>query len=203
MNIFVLHSDPLVAAQMMCDKHIPKMIVESAQMLSTAHRMLDGVLVTKPSVSGKRMVRYYDLFEGPYNDLEAEMTYYKAAHFHHPCTVWTMDSEDNYRWLWEHMRGLCKEYTYRFKTEKEPYKTHLTERKVLWPLQSVPRNIEKKGLTEFAQAMKKYPECMVPGNAVQAYQNYYHAAKPFAKWERGRAAPNWWKGYQGASLHTA
>ena len=42
MNIFVLDSDPVVSAQMMCDKHVVKMIVESAQMLSTVHRYLDG-----------------------------------------------------------------------------------------------------------------------------------------------------------------
>ena len=42
MNIFVLDKDPREAARMLCDKHVPKMIVESGQMLSTAHRMLDG-----------------------------------------------------------------------------------------------------------------------------------------------------------------
>ena len=42
MNIFVLDRNPVIAAQMQCDKHIVKMIVESGQMLSTVHRMLDG-----------------------------------------------------------------------------------------------------------------------------------------------------------------
>lgn len=202
MNIFVLNSDPVIAAQMMCDKHIPKMIVESAQMLSTAHRLLDGKLTKRPSKSGKTMVKYWDLYEGS-DDLEAELTYYAAVHVGHPCTVWCRESSANYRWLWEHMRALCDEYTYRYTTDKEPHKMHKTHREVLWPLQSIPRNIPKKDLTEFAQAMKQYPECMVPGNAVQAYQNYYHAAKPFAKWEKGRAAPTWWKGYQGAEIHAA
>ena len=44
MNIFILHEDPVVAAHMQCYKHVPKMVVESAQMLSTAHRMLDGTV---------------------------------------------------------------------------------------------------------------------------------------------------------------
>lgn len=197
MNIFVLHDDPVIAAQMMCDKHIPKMIVESAQMLSTAHRMLDGKKIRKPSKSGKRMVDYYDLYEGPYNDLEAELLYYKAVHFHHPCTVWTMESEANYRWHWEHMKALCNEYTYRYKTEKEPNKMHKTERILLWQIQSPPRNIPKGGLTQFKLAMKHYPECMVEGDPIQSYRNYYHAAKYFAKWEKGRPAPDWWRGYQG------
>ena len=42
MNIFYVDKDPMIAAQMMCDKHVVKMILESAQLLSTAHRVLDG-----------------------------------------------------------------------------------------------------------------------------------------------------------------
>ena len=202
MNIFVLDSDPVIAAQMMCDKHIPKMIVESAQMMCTAHRLLDGKETKRPSKSGKTMVKYWDLYEGA-DDLEAELLYYAAVHTGHPCTVWTMESKANYHWHWEHMRALCDEYTYRFSTEKEPYKMHKTHKEILYAIEAAPRNIPKIGMTEFAQAMKMYPDCMVPGDAVQAYRNYYHAAKPFAKWEKGRAAPSWWKGYQGASLHAA
>lgn len=37
MNIFVLNSDPVLAAIDMCDKHVVKMIIESAQLLCTAH----------------------------------------------------------------------------------------------------------------------------------------------------------------------
>ena len=42
MNIFYLDKDTIIAAEMMCDKHVVKMILESAQLLSTAHRVLDG-----------------------------------------------------------------------------------------------------------------------------------------------------------------
>ena len=63
MNVFVLDDDPVVAAQLQCDKHVVKMIVESAQMLSTIHRMLDGTKEKRPSKSGKRMVDYYRLHD--------------------------------------------------------------------------------------------------------------------------------------------
>ena len=43
MNIFYLDSDPIICAKMHNDKHCVKMILESAQMLSTAHRELDGI----------------------------------------------------------------------------------------------------------------------------------------------------------------
>ena len=38
MNIFFLHKHPVIAAQMQCDKHVVKMVLETAQMLSTAAR---------------------------------------------------------------------------------------------------------------------------------------------------------------------
>ena len=52
MNIFVLDNDPTTAATMMCDKHIPKMIIEAAQMLCTSHRLLDGTPERRRSKSG-------------------------------------------------------------------------------------------------------------------------------------------------------
>jgi len=183
MNIFVLDKDPIKAAQSQCDKHVVKMIVESAQMLSTAHRMLDGKLVMKPSKSGKRMVKYYDLYEGA-DDLEAELIYYKAVHHNHPCTVWTRESEENYRWLWEHMHALCNEYTYRYG------KIHKSEN-VMWPLKSPPRNIQSKGLTPFRLAMKHQPQCMV-SDPVESYRMYYHTKKEYMPmvWTK-REVPSW------------
>lgn len=84
MNIFVLHSDPRKAAIAHCDKHVIKMILESAQMLSTACR-----------VSG--------LDVG-----------YKATHKNHPCTLWVSRSLDNWRWLKSLAFWLNEEYKLRF-----------------------------------------------------------------------------------------
>jgi len=189
MNIFILDKDPVVAAQMLCDKHVPKMIVESGQMLSTAHRLLDGTPVRRRSKSGKTMQTYYD-----FND-ERDDLYYLAVHKHHPCTTWTMASLTNYNWHYTHFEAMANEYTYR------RGKVHKTWREIGSMLKKPPQNIKDVGLTEFYQAMTHYPECMVEGNAVQAYHNYYHAAKHFAKWEWGRPQPQWWKGYQGAEVH--
>ena len=98
MNIFYLDRNPVIAAQMMCDKHVVKMILESAQMLSTAHRVLDG-------------------------DYRADRGgFYKMAHKNHPSTIWVRASSENYRWLWKHFDALLKEYTHRYG------KHHATER---------------------------------------------------------------------------
>jgi hypothetical protein len=86
MNIFVLDRNPVVAAQMQCDKHIVKMIVESGQMLSTAHRMLDAEVTRGPSKSGKTIQKKWVFRD------EREDVLYKAVHMYHPCTTWTMQS---------------------------------------------------------------------------------------------------------------
>ena len=86
MNIFVLDRDPKIAAYMMCDKHVVKMILESAQMLCAAHHVLGSKL-----------------------DIP-----YKIAHKNHPSTIWTRECAANYSWLYEHMRALGDEYTKRY-----------------------------------------------------------------------------------------
>ena len=186
MNIFILDKSPVKAAQMLCDRHVPKMIIESAQMLSTIHRMLDGTPERRRSKSGKTMQQYYS-----FGDERDEM-YYLAVHKYHPCTTWTGKTDSNYKWHYEHFVAMSDEFEYR------RGKKHATYVKLGKFLEKTPINIPVGGLTEFAQAMSHYPDCMVPGDAVQAYRNYYHTAKSFAKWDWGRPAPDWWKGYQGA-----
>ena len=182
MNIFVLDKDPVIAAQLQCDKHVVKMIVESAQMLSTAHRMLDGTVQIAPSKSGKRMVKHYRLFD----NLDLDETLYKAVHYKHPCTVWTMESDLNYDWHWVHFKALCDEYTYRYG------KVHSSER-LLQPLRVRPKNIPKGKLTPFKLAMKANPECMLE-NAVLSYRAFYQTKQDRFKmvWTK-RSKPGWFQ----------
>ena len=106
MNIFYLDRDPEIAAQMHCDKHVVKMILESAQMLSTAHRVLDG------------------------DEIADSKGLYKMTHKNHPCAIWARTNSENYEWLWSLYDNLMKEYTYRY------YKHHASERLIhsLWEL---------------------------------------------------------------------
>jgi len=84
MNIFILDRDPVVAAQLQCDKHVVKMILESAQMMATIAR--------KQGIESR----------------------YKSTHANHPCTVWAGKSKGNFEWLSLHALALCEEYTYRY-----------------------------------------------------------------------------------------
>ena len=58
MNIFYLHKHPEIAAQMHVDKHCVKMILETCQLLSTAHRILDGEQVMGKTKLGRNVKRW-------------------------------------------------------------------------------------------------------------------------------------------------
>jgi len=88
MNLFFLSKDPVKAAQLQCDRHIVKMVIETAQMLSAAHH-----------VNGSQ--------------LDTDMLY-KKTHVNHPSTVWCRTSLANYTWAYEHFIALCDEYTHRY-----------------------------------------------------------------------------------------
>jgi len=181
MNIFALDTCPIISAQLQCDKHVVKMIVESAQMLSTAHRMLDGTVQLAPSKSGKRMVKHYRLFDDP----EYDRIIYKAVHFNHPCSVWVRESSENYKWLYNHFVALCDEYTYRYG------KTHKTDSLLRSPLWALPTNIKKGSLTPFALAMKSNPECMFK-DAIKSYRAYYQTKKDRFKMVWTNREVPWW-----------
>lgn len=85
MNIFILDNDPKTAATMLCDKHVVKMILESAQMLCSA-------LVCH----------------------NIDNTPYRATHKNHPCTKWAGHTRANFEWLCTHGIGICEEYTRRY-----------------------------------------------------------------------------------------
>ena len=108
MNIFYLDKNPQVCAEMHTDKHTIKMILEYAQLLSTAHRVLDGTPRTVSNAfSGRRSV-VYDLASGR-NDV-----LYRATHINHPSAIWVRQSEQNYRWLFTLFCELLGEYNYRY-----------------------------------------------------------------------------------------
>lgn len=88
MNIFVLDFDIRACVEMHCDKHVVKMILEYAQLLSTAHHVLD--------------------------EENAIPNIYKKTHVNHPSAVWARESSENYIWLYNLFKELCFEYTRRY-----------------------------------------------------------------------------------------
>jgi len=141
-NIFYLDPDPVAAAQMQCDKHVVKMALETAQILST-------------------------VLGGPY----------KPTHAKHPSVLWAAKQKV---WVKRHLLGLLYEYRHRYGRE------HACA-SLVFPL-ITPSDDEP--WTDPPQCM---PEHYHQPCTVSAYRAYYKGDKArFAKWARGRAAPEWW-----------
>jgi len=182
MNIFYLDSDTQKCAEMHNDKHCIKMILEYAQLLSTAHRVLDGVLTVGLSKSGRKRQQYV-------LPDEREQMLYSATHVNHPSAVWCRQTDSNYIWLSKLLKELCKEYTYRYG------KVHKCEQIGLVDalFHNTPKNIRNGNFTGPTPAMPD--ECKVENDSLQSYRNYYAMNKQhLASWKgkiNSRMTPSW------------
>jgi len=125
MNIFYFYDCPTKSAQAQPDKMLVKMPLETAQMLCTAHRELDG------------------------DEYADKVGLYKRAYWNHPCTVWARETSANYWWLVDHFLALSEEYKYRYGRE------HASFVKLGFHLCKRPKNIkvDTAKITPVAQAM--------------------------------------------------
>lgn len=175
MNIFYISEDPFEAARMMVDKHVVKMILETAQLLSTAHRVIDGEEFVGQSLSGRKAKRWR------LPDFR-DAVLYQATHINHPSAVWCRNSNNNYNWLYAHFLALLDEYTYRYG------KVHKCAT-LVDSLRSTPHNIHVGYLTPVTPAMPD--EYKVEHDSVTSYRNYYRVAKQrMHKWTN-RQIPEW------------
>ena len=145
MNIFFLDRDPIKAAQQHCDKHVVKMILETGQLLSTAHRLLDG-----------------DEYADRYG-------LYKVTHKNHPSAAWARANNNSYRWLYDMFIALGEEYTYRYN------KVHATIQKLRDPLSSSPWNAPQAFMSEPPQCMPDDVKALDSVTAYRNYYRIYKA----------------------------
>jgi hypothetical protein len=152
MNVFFLDECPAKAAEMQCDRHVVKMLLECGQLLSTAHHVCGT--------------------GGPY----------KLTHKNHPSAIWVRESSGNYQWVFEHMRGLSKEYTKRYN------KMHKTWREHSNFLSFTPKGITEAPMFHPPQCMPD--NCKVEGNTPLAYRVYYNEKAD--EWD-AKGRPMTWK----------
>jgi hypothetical protein len=175
MNIFYLHEEPKKAAELHNDKHVVKMILEYGQLMSTAHRVLDGVVYYGKTANGRKIRRW--LLPD-----DREQVLWKASHILHPSGVWTRASNQNYNWLYSLWSNLLEEYTYRYG------KHHSAERMKNY-FYSLPNNIPIGPFTQPTPAMPD--QYKITGDSLRSYINYYVGAKQhLASWKK-REKPEW------------
>lgn len=86
MNLFLPYSDAQTSVQSLDDKRVSKMILETAQLLSTAIHIVN-----------------------PNNALPI----YKVTHKNHPVGVWIRSSLQNYIYALNYFKVISEEHTYR------------------------------------------------------------------------------------------
>ena len=181
MNIFYLDHNVAKCAEYHVDKHCIKMILEYCQLLSTAHRMIDGTETIAKSKTGRNVKRWI-------LPDERETVLYSATHINHPSAVWARQNKDNYCWLHSLLCELCKEYTYRYGKTHKCQEIGLVDK-----LAIVPYNLSD---TKFTQPTPAMPDaCKVPGDSIKSYRNYYIMEKQrMWSWKgkiNSRTEPNW------------
>ena len=149
------------------------MVIEYAQLMSTAHRVLDGDLYEDRTAANRRIKRW----RHPNNTMES--TLYKASHINHPDGIWTRNSDANYRYLYNLWSRLCEEYTHRYGRE------HLTETKLKNLLLHPPKNIEHASTADIHGLPLAMPDDVKGRSVVKSYRRYYKKYKmPFARYTK-------------------
>lgn len=164
MNIFALDINPSLAAQYHANKHLSKMILESAQLLCTAHHVLDGA-------------------NCPFLDL-----LYKKTHTNHPSALWVRESKENYMWLFQLMLALNNEWQFRYGHTVNHKTIDKLASGTTNNLSIPPQNIPNIPQTPFAIVM---PDEYKDIDAVVSYRNYYRDGKKDLLEFGKRGEPSW------------
>ncbi len=168
MNIFFLSADPRRCARWHCDKHVVKMILESTQILYTAHHVNGGTAIVEKSApicesTGKRG--------------------YKNHAAKHPSVKWASATLPHYMWLCHMALFLVDEHAFRF----QPARRHSCEVHLNWLLTHPPPELRTKLKWLSAPTPAMPDEYKVSSDIVECYHAYYNGAKKekgLFKWTR-------------------
>ena len=166
MNIFALHEDPVIAAQMHCDSHVVKMVLETAQMLCN---VMYGLGYDRP------------------DDIP-----YRKTHENHPCSLWAKRSRKNFEWLAQLGLALADEFVWRY----EKYSHHASRGVIMWCAQNAPHEdrFPLTYRTRFQLAMPNEIKTDNSNDPVRAYREYYQSkANDMEMTWRKRPVPTWFK----------
>jgi len=205
MNLFYLDTDHDTNAQYHVDKHVVKMILEAAEMLSMAHIVARSVGFYPdklPTDEYREAVLYKSTFKDKAPE-DRDIPYVgRDAHLNHPSTVWVRSSSENYYWTYCYMHSLEMERRYRNPNGVPEHKAYMLTRT---KLDDVPVVLARIPMTPFALAMgsmrEAYPEYINDADPIGSYRRFYMADKStFASWKY-REPPPWWD-QEWASAHS-
>jgi len=161
MNRFILYHHPTDIAESLCDQHVVKMPLEEAQMLCTA------LWHHAPEYAEKQGL-------------------YKPVHQKHPCTLWAMETDENFRFAWRLYDAMLDEYTHRY-GKKHGCAKHYTA--LHTGIQYIPWGVR----TPHPQCFSGHDDLKTDEDyPIKAYRAFYQRDKmDFARWTKNRAMPKW------------
>ena len=179
MNIFVLHPSPKKSARWHADKHVVKMLLESLQMLYSAHWVASypSLLHHRSAIAISRVQKNLPLppalrYLGggaPFQKKNPGNRGFRPVHLHHPCTIWVRASKENYRWLCQLALCLAEEHRYRWPLNP----VSSCEAHAIWLSNHIPA-LPSIPLTPFAIAM---PPMYRRGDPIRSYRTFYSGSK--------------------------
>jgi len=162
MNIFYLDNNPRLCASYHADKHVVKMILESAQLLCTAINVKAGEQVTP----------------------------YKTTHVNHPCSIWVRESYFNWSYTFNLMLELHTEWQFRYEhTKRHKSVEALVQAGIVGLARDYIDKGLTKPFTPPTLAMPDY--CKVSSDPVECYREYYRKEKVALHQWTNREAPYW------------
>lgn len=171
MIIHYIDESPLLAARYLTDKDVAFSIKMAAQLLSTAHRLLDGY-PKKSTVNGKSRIRFC------MGDIEKHNALLTNVHNDDPLSIWIRSSSENYKWTYQWFLHLMSEYNAR--TESK----HKLESLVKW-LAPTPNNIDQGPFS-----IPPAPQLLTP--TVEHYRIFYRTQNtPQPSLWTNRKVPEW------------
>jgi len=183
MNIFALSRSPKDSAQQMLDKHVVKMPTETCQMLHTNSLHFDYIehYDEKPTLAQLKEF---------HRDIGSSLM--KPAMLNHPSTIWARRTPNNTRWLYEHGKALCDEYTHRYG------KVHGSQSRILDIAHMIEEDSQWVNATPVTIAMDDKYRLDYNNDidkwdfVIKSYRHYYLEGKwKFAEWRQNRM-PEWW-----------
>lgn len=192
MNIFAIHTSTSIAATWHVDRHVIKMPLEAAQMLSTAIRVTIGTKTVLTAPNGKKKTVFLlpnEVYNWQMNvDKDGIVTYkillstglYVQSHINHPCNIWARECYENFEWLWNYMMELGFEYHFRYAKDHKSIDAMLQADVLQYGQDCLPKCYNR---TPFATAMDA--QYIVAGDPIASYKNYYKFGKKHLhKWTK-------------------
>jgi hypothetical protein len=181
MNLFYLDHDLDKCAEYHIDKHVGKMQLEAAQLMTTTlwvDKYL-GFIPRKLTSEELGVINEHKRNEPSIDN--RVFTRYLPTHINHPCAIWARSSLEHHYWIACYVNALNSETVYR---GNKPHASCDEVNRMPEPL-----NLPDKGWSKPALAM---PDELKSDDVIASYRKFYMLDKgPFASW-KVRGKPDWW-----------